>query len=68
MSAGGRIYGTTTSGEVVVLAAGDEFKVLARNQLGEQTHATPALANGKIYFRTWEHLISLGGGKPPAVN
>ena len=68
VSAGGRIYGTTTSGEVVVLAAGDEFKVLARNQLGEQTHATPALANGKIYFRTWEHLISLGGGKPPAVN
>lgn len=64
----GRLYGTADTGEVVVLAAGDEFKVLARNELGELSRATPAVANGRIYFRTWEHLISLGGAKPGVVN
>ena len=64
----GRLYGTTDTGEVVVLATGDSFKVLAKNELGELTRSTPAVANGKIYFRTWEHLISLGGAKPGTVN
>lgn len=64
----GRLYGTADSGEVVVLEAGDEFKVLARNDLDELTRATPAVANGKIYFRTWEHLMSLGGDQPGTVN
>ncbi len=64
----GRLYGTADTGEVVVLAAGDEFNVLARNELGELSRATPAVANGRIYFRTWEHLISLGGAKPGVVN
>lgn len=64
----GRLYGTADTGEVVVLAAGDEFKVLARNELGELTRATPAVAKGRIFFRTWEHLISLGGAKPGVVN
>jgi outer membrane protein assembly factor BamB len=64
----GKLYGTTTSGEVVVLAAGPEFQVLARNRLGDATHATPAVAHGRIYFRTWEHLISLGGKKPFPAN
>jgi len=64
----GRLYGTADTGDVVVLAAGDDFKVLARNELGELSRATPAVANGRIYFRTWEHLISLGGAKPGLVN
>lgn len=64
----GRIYGTADTGQVVVIAAGDQFKVLARNELGETTRATPAVANGRIIFRTWEHLFSLGGAKPGVVN
>lgn len=64
----GRLYGTADTGEVVVLAAGDEFKVLARNQLGELTRATPAVANGRMYFRTWEHLVSLGGAPAGVAN
>lgn len=59
----GRIYGTSDTGKVTVIAAADTFQVLATNELGETCRATPAVANGRIYFRTWEHLISLGGAK-----
>lgn len=64
----GHIYGTSDTGDVVVLEAGDRFKVLAKNKLGETTRATPAIANDRIYFRTWEHLMSLGGTKSGTVN
>ena len=43
--------------EVVVLEAGSTFKVIARNQLSEGTHATPAVANGRLYIRTFNHLM-----------
>jgi outer membrane protein assembly factor BamB len=56
-----RIYNVSADGEVVVLAAEPEFKLLARNPLGEGTQATPAVAGGKMYLRTASHLISLGG-------
>jgi len=58
---GNRIYCISTTGEVVVLEAGDSFKVLGRNPLNELSHATPAVSNGRMYLRTEKHLISLGG-------
>lgn len=57
----GRIYGCSDSGRVVVIAAGDTFEVLGQSELGELTRATPAVANGRIYFRTSGHLLSVGG-------
>jgi hypothetical protein len=57
---GDRLYCTATDGKVVVLGATDEFKVLARNDLGEATQSTPAIAGGRLFFRTEGHLISLG--------
>jgi outer membrane protein assembly factor BamB len=63
---GDRLYCTGTDGKVIVLAAADEFKQLARSELGEATQSTPATAGGRIYFRTEGHLISLGtGGAEP---
>jgi outer membrane protein assembly factor BamB len=59
--AGGRLYCISTKGEVVVLAAADKYELLARNPLGEKSHATPAVAGGRMYLRTWSHLISVGG-------
>jgi hypothetical protein len=35
--------------------------VLAKNPLGEPTRATPAVADGRMYLRTYSHLISVGG-------
>jgi outer membrane protein assembly factor BamB len=61
--AGERIYCTSDEGDVTVLRAGPEFAVLGRGSLGEATQSTPALANGRIYFRTRSHLLALGKGK-----
>ena len=59
----GRLYCISRKGEVVVLAASDEFKVLARVPLGEKSYATPAVADGVMYLRTLSRLFSLGGKK-----
>jgi len=58
-----RIYLLTRDGEVIVLEAGGEYKVLARNTLGEKSDATPAIANGRMYIRTLNHLICIGDAK-----
>jgi outer membrane protein assembly factor BamB len=60
---GGRIYCISRPGDVFVIAAGDKFELLGRNPLGEQSHATPAVAGGVLYLRTFSHLISIGGKK-----
>ena len=60
----GKIYAVSNLGEVDVIDGGAEFKVLARNQLGEASHATPAISGGIMYLRTVSHLISVGGKKP----
>ena len=56
----GRLYCVTKKGEVVVLRAAEKYDLLAINQLGEDSYATPAVAGGKIYFRTFSHLLSIG--------
>ena len=56
---GDRIYCVTESGEVVVVRAGDQFEELGRTALGDDCHATPAVANGHLYLRTFRHLMAL---------
>jgi outer membrane protein assembly factor BamB len=60
----GRLFCVSTSGEVVVVPVADKFEVLARYQLGETTHSTPAIAGGRMYIHTSGHLISIGGRTP----
>ncbi len=57
----GRLYCADRDGNVVVLAAAGKYELLSRNPLGEATCATPAVADGVIYFRTDSHVFSLGG-------
>jgi len=57
----GCLYCTSKTGEVVVIAAGKTFKLLAKNPLGEKCFAIPAVANGVMYQRTQTRLLSLGG-------
>jgi len=64
-----RIYAVAHSGSVIVLAADEDYRLLARNELGEQSRCTPAVAHGRMYLRTFNeddeytHLISIGGKK-----
>jgi outer membrane protein assembly factor BamB len=62
---GNRIFGVARNGEVVVLAADRKFEVLARNALNEACHATPAVANGRLYLRTEASLVCVG--EPPTA-
>jgi outer membrane protein assembly factor BamB len=57
----GRIYCATTRGEMLVLATGDTFQLLARNPIGEGTHSTPCVDGGRIYVKTLTHLVCIGG-------
>lgn len=59
IAVGDCVYNISVDGEVVVLAADREFRELARNRLGESTHATPAVAGGVMYLRTFTQLFAL---------
>jgi outer membrane protein assembly factor BamB len=62
----GRLFAVSTSGEVVVVAASDQFKVLHRYSLGELCHTTPAVAREQLFIRTENHLWCFGA--PKAAN
>ncbi|BBO35554.1 PQQ-binding-like beta-propeller repeat protein [Lacipirellula parvula] len=59
VAAGERIYCVDAEGEVVCIAAADEFKLLGRSQLGQASHATPAIHQGKMFLRTESSLACL---------
>jgi hypothetical protein len=47
-----------------ILKAGADWQILSTGDLGEQVIATPAIADGRIYFRTAETLFSFGAKRP----
>ncbi len=57
----GRLYCIAANGDVVVIKAGPTYELLAVNPLGEKSHATPAIAGGSLYLRTYSHLVAIGG-------
>ncbi len=56
----GKVFFTSDDGETFVLKAGAEFKLLGVNRLSERTLASPALVDGRWYFRTAAHLVCIG--------
>ena len=56
----GKVFFTNDVGETFVLRSGPKFDLLHVNQLGETTLASPALADGRWYFRTARNLIAIG--------
>ena len=58
--AGGNIYFAAESGITYVVEAGREFRIVAKNDLGERTLASPAISDGMIFLRTDEHLTAIG--------
>ncbi len=55
----GKIFCFGERGETVVLEAGDSFRMLRVNELGELIMATPALAGDSLLIRTSGHLYCL---------
>jgi outer membrane protein assembly factor BamB len=57
--ADGKIYLTARKGVVTVVNPGVKFKILAQNDLGEPTSASPAISGGTIYIRTFDALYAI---------
>jgi outer membrane protein assembly factor BamB len=66
VAANDKLYFTSEEGDVYVVQAGAEFKVLAENPLGEVCMATPAISEGVIFFRTRDHLVAIAKPKGKA--
>jgi outer membrane protein assembly factor BamB len=56
----GKVFFTNDDGETFVVKAGPEFQLLHVNHLNARTLATPALVDGRWYFRTDRHLLAIG--------
>ena len=62
VAADGKIYFFSESGDALVLRAGREPEILARNKLSEHIIASPAIANGKLFVRSDVNLVAIGTG------
>ena len=60
VAANGHVYLLNEGGETVVLDAGPDARVVSRNALDERALASPAIAHGRLYIRTDQHLFAIG--------
>ena len=59
-AADGKVYLVSETGETIVVRAGREPDILARNDLGERLIASPAISRGHIFLRSDENLFCIG--------
>lgn len=60
VAADGKLYYTSEEGDVFVVRAGKEFAVLSTNAMGEVCMATPAISEGRLFYRTQGHVVAIG--------
>ena len=60
---GKHLYALDANGNTHVIAAGDTLEVVAVNKLDQQAWGTPAVADGRIYLRTVDHLYCIQATK-----
>jgi hypothetical protein len=63
VSADGLVYFTSDRGVTTIVRPGKMFNIIARNELGEQISASPAISQGQIFLRTHQHLYCIGSKK-----
>ena len=59
VAAEGRIYFLNVRGLMTVVAANDRYDKLAENQLDDDTIASPAVSNGRMYVRGKKFLYAI---------
>ncbi|MDA1053326.1 MAG: PQQ-binding-like beta-propeller repeat protein [Planctomycetota bacterium] len=63
-----RIFCLDEDGVVWVIAADEkEYRLLAKNDLGEPSRSTLAVSGGKLFVRTYSHLFCVGGKETVAL-
>ncbi|MCX7886842.1 MAG: PQQ-like beta-propeller repeat protein [Verrucomicrobiae bacterium] len=60
VSAGGLVYCLSDQGVTTVAKPGPPFEVVAINELGEKCFASPAISEGQLFLRSFEHLFCIG--------
>ena len=60
VAAEGRIFFLNTKGLCTVISASPRFDKLVENQLDDETIASPAISDGKIYIRGRKSLYCIG--------
>lgn len=63
VAADGKIYLSSEDGDVLVIAAGETFRQIARNPMGELLMSTPALSQGVMYVRSSSSVFAIGTKK-----
>ncbi len=58
--AGGKLYFLSEQGSTAVVRAEKQFRLLAKNPLGERSLASLAAAGGALFIRTEKHLYRIG--------
>jgi len=59
VAADGKIYFASEDGDIYVVQAGPEFKLLAENPMAEICMATPAISERVLFIRTQKHLVAV---------
>lgn len=62
VSANGLIYFVNDDGVVNVVKASKTFELVARNEMGEKTYASPAISEGRLFLRTFKNLYCIRSG------
>src|SRR5829696_2123670 len=67
LTADGRLYLGDEDGDVVIMQAGREKKVLAEINMGSSVYSTPIPANGALFITNRNQLFALAEGAGPAA-
>ena len=57
--ANGLVYMPNDEGVITIIKPGPKFEYIAKNSMGERMNASPAISNGKIYLRGYQHLFCI---------
>ncbi|MBM3869994.1 MAG: serine/threonine protein kinase [Verrucomicrobia bacterium] len=60
VSANGLVYFLNDDGVAYIVKPGRTFELVAKNELGEPTYASPAISDGRLYLRGEKHLFCIG--------
>lgn len=56
----GKVYLANEDGQVFVIKAASSYELLSLNDMGSSILATPAISEGRLLFRTAQHVVSVG--------
>ena len=58
--AGGWVYFINDDGQVNVIKPGAKFERVAKYEMGESCYASPAISDGQVFLRGFQHLFCIG--------